>query len=86
VLKGWSLDSQILFYLLTWSLFLQLLQSALKGIQSLLNGGKMKLTQTDELGALLAVLKVRRVPIMICYDLFKPQAWGPLYIIVLRLA
>uniref|UniRef100_A0A8C0W8T4 HEAT repeat-containing protein 6 n=1 Tax=Castor canadensis TaxID=51338 RepID=A0A8C0W8T4_CASCN len=35
----------------------KLLQSALKGIQSLLNGGKMKLTQTDELGALLAVLK-----------------------------
>ncbi|XP_048221828.1 HEAT repeat-containing protein 6 [Perognathus longimembris pacificus] len=37
--------------------FCLLLQSALKGIQSLLNGGKMKLTQTDELGALLAVLK-----------------------------
>nr|XP_019800890.1 HEAT repeat-containing protein 6 isoform X4 [Tursiops truncatus] len=35
----------------------KLLQNALKGIQSLLNGGKMKLTQTDELGALLAVLK-----------------------------
>ncbi|MXQ84496.1 hypothetical protein E5288_WYG020773 [Bos mutus] len=37
--------------------FCMLLQNALKGIQSLLNGGKMKLTQTDELGALLAVLK-----------------------------
>nr|XP_020642610.1 HEAT repeat-containing protein 6 [Pogona vitticeps] len=34
-----------------------LLQSALKGIQSLLNGGKMKLAQTDQLGSLLAVLK-----------------------------
>ncbi|KAF5916058.1 hypothetical protein HPG69_003132 [Diceros bicornis minor] len=37
--------------------FCMLLQNALKGTQSLLNGGKMKLTQTDELGALLAVLK-----------------------------
>nr|XP_004664529.2 HEAT repeat-containing protein 6 [Jaculus jaculus] len=37
--------------------FCMLLQNALKGIQSLLNGGKMKLTQTDQLGALLAVLK-----------------------------
>ncbi|XP_004608914.2 HEAT repeat-containing protein 6 [Sorex araneus] len=37
--------------------FCMLLQNALKGVQSLLNGGKMKLTQTDELGALLAVLK-----------------------------
>ncbi|XP_077021230.1 HEAT repeat-containing protein 6 [Tamandua tetradactyla] len=37
--------------------FCMLLQNALKGIQSLLNCGKMKLTQTDELGALLAVLK-----------------------------
>uniref|UniRef100_A0A8C5W943 HEAT repeat-containing protein 6 n=1 Tax=Microcebus murinus TaxID=30608 RepID=A0A8C5W943_MICMU len=37
--------------------FCMLLQNALKGIQSLLNGGKMKLTQTDKLGALLAVLK-----------------------------
>uniref|UniRef100_A0AC11CDC2 HEAT repeat containing 6 n=1 Tax=Ovis aries TaxID=9940 RepID=A0AC11CDC2_SHEEP len=37
--------------------YCMLLQNALKGIQSLLNGGKMKLTQTDELGALLAVLK-----------------------------
>ena len=43
-----------------------MLQNALKGIQSLLNGGKMKLTQTDELGALLAVLKVK-------HCLFKPQ-------------
>ncbi|XP_030042088.1 HEAT repeat-containing protein 6 [Microcaecilia unicolor] len=34
-----------------------LLQNALKGIQSLLNGGKMKLMQTDHLGSLLAVLK-----------------------------
>ncbi|XP_029468389.1 HEAT repeat-containing protein 6 [Rhinatrema bivittatum] len=34
-----------------------LLQNALKGIQSLLNGGKMKLIQTDHLGSLLAVLK-----------------------------
>uniref|UniRef100_A0A9L0T3K1 HEAT repeat-containing protein 6 n=1 Tax=Equus caballus TaxID=9796 RepID=A0A9L0T3K1_HORSE len=40
--------------------FCMLLQNALKGIQSLLNGGKMKLTQTDELGALLAVLKNRK--------------------------
>nr|XP_003469514.2 HEAT repeat-containing protein 6 [Cavia porcellus] len=38
-------------------IYCMLLQNALKGIQSLLNGGKMKLTQTDELGALLAVLK-----------------------------
>ncbi|XP_062363094.1 HEAT repeat-containing protein 6 [Cinclus cinclus] len=37
--------------------FCMLLQSALKGIQSLLNGGKMKLMQTDQIGALLAVLK-----------------------------
>ncbi|XP_058531581.1 HEAT repeat-containing protein 6 [Ochotona princeps] len=37
--------------------FCMLLQNALKGIQSLLNGGKMRLSQTDELGALLAVLK-----------------------------
>ncbi|XP_008846336.1 HEAT repeat-containing protein 6 [Nannospalax galili] len=37
--------------------FCMLLQNALKGIQSLLNGGKMKLTQTEQLGALLAVLK-----------------------------
>ncbi|KAM9044231.1 HEAT repeat-containing protein 6 isoform 4-T4 [Megaptera novaeangliae] len=40
--------------------FCMLLQNALKGIQSLLNGGKMKLTQTDALGALLAVLKNKR--------------------------
>ncbi|KAF4012065.1 hypothetical protein G4228_003351 [Cervus hanglu yarkandensis] len=40
--------------------FCMLLQNALKGIQSLLNGGKMKLTQTDELGALLAVLKSKK--------------------------
>uniref|UniRef100_A0A8C5U4M8 HEAT repeat-containing protein 6 n=1 Tax=Malurus cyaneus samueli TaxID=2593467 RepID=A0A8C5U4M8_9PASS len=37
--------------------FCMLLQSALKGVQSLLNGGKMKLMQTDQIGALLAVLK-----------------------------
>ncbi|PNJ01616.1 hypothetical protein CR201_G0055758 [Pongo abelii] len=37
--------------------FCMLLQNALKDIQSFLNGGRMKLTQTDELGALLAVLK-----------------------------
>ncbi|KAM6163938.1 HEAT repeat-containing protein 6 [Rhynchocyon petersi] len=37
--------------------FCMLLQNALKGMQSLLNGGKMKLTETEELGALLAVLK-----------------------------
>uniref|UniRef100_A0A8C4YGD4 HEAT repeat-containing protein 6 n=1 Tax=Gopherus evgoodei TaxID=1825980 RepID=A0A8C4YGD4_9SAUR len=37
--------------------FCMLLQNALKGIQSLLNGGKMKLMQTDQLGFLLAVLK-----------------------------
>ncbi|XP_006154486.1 HEAT repeat-containing protein 6 isoform X1 [Tupaia chinensis] len=37
--------------------FCMLLQNALRGIQSLLNGGKMKLKQTEELGALLAVLK-----------------------------
>uniref|UniRef100_A0A8D2LXI8 HEAT repeat-containing protein 6 n=1 Tax=Varanus komodoensis TaxID=61221 RepID=A0A8D2LXI8_VARKO len=37
--------------------FCMLLQNALKGIQSLLNGGKMKPTQTDQLGSLLAVLK-----------------------------
>uniref|UniRef100_A0A2I3H2J7 HEAT repeat-containing protein 6 n=1 Tax=Nomascus leucogenys TaxID=61853 RepID=A0A2I3H2J7_NOMLE len=37
--------------------FCMLLQNALKGIQSLLNGGRMKLTQTNELGAVLAVLK-----------------------------
>ncbi|XP_033027445.1 HEAT repeat-containing protein 6 [Lacerta agilis] len=37
--------------------FCMLLQNALKGIQLLLNGGKMKLTQTDHLGSLLAVLK-----------------------------
>ncbi|XP_006833688.1 PREDICTED: HEAT repeat-containing protein 6-like [Chrysochloris asiatica] len=37
--------------------FCMLSQNALKGIQSLLNGGKMKLTQTEDLGALLAVLK-----------------------------
>ncbi|NXX58199.1 HEAT6 protein, partial [Scopus umbretta] len=37
--------------------FCMLLQSALKGIQSLLNGGKMKLMQTDQIGSLLAVLK-----------------------------
>lgn len=37
--------------------FCMLLQNALKGIQSLLNGGKMRLTQTEHLGALLAVLK-----------------------------
>ncbi|KAM9596623.1 LOW QUALITY PROTEIN: HEAT repeat-containing protein 6-like [Trichechus inunguis] len=35
----------------------KLLQNALKGIQSLLNSGKMKLILTEELGALLAVLK-----------------------------
>ncbi|KAG8451365.1 hypothetical protein GDO86_003536 [Hymenochirus boettgeri] len=34
-----------------------LLQNALRGIQSLLNGGKMKLTETGQLGSLLAVLK-----------------------------
>ncbi|XP_028662440.2 HEAT repeat-containing protein 6 [Erpetoichthys calabaricus] len=34
-----------------------LLQSALKGIQSILNGGKIKLTQDEELGSLLAMLK-----------------------------
>ncbi|XP_075445645.1 HEAT repeat-containing protein 6 isoform X2 [Ascaphus truei] len=32
-------------------------QNALKGIQSLLNGGKIKLVETDQLGSLLAVLK-----------------------------
>ncbi|KFO92980.1 HEAT repeat-containing protein 6, partial [Buceros rhinoceros silvestris] len=37
--------------------FCMLLQNALKGLQSLLNGGKMKLTQTDQIGSLLAVLK-----------------------------
>ncbi|NWI89045.1 HEAT6 protein, partial [Pitta sordida] len=37
--------------------FCMLLQNALKGVQSLLNGGKMKLMQTDQIGALLAVLK-----------------------------
>ncbi|XP_031447325.1 HEAT repeat-containing protein 6 isoform X2 [Phasianus colchicus] len=37
--------------------FCMLLQNALKGIQSLLNGGKMKILQTDQLGSLLAVLK-----------------------------
>ncbi|NXN34727.1 HEAT6 protein, partial [Rhinoptilus africanus] len=37
--------------------FCMLLQNALKGIQLLLNGGKMKLMQTDQIGALLAVLK-----------------------------
>ncbi|XP_075417537.1 HEAT repeat-containing protein 6 [Tenrec ecaudatus] len=37
--------------------FCMLLQNALKGIQSLLNGGRKKLTHTEELGALLAVLK-----------------------------
>ncbi|XP_058020180.1 HEAT repeat-containing protein 6 isoform X2 [Ahaetulla prasina] len=37
--------------------FCMLLQNTLKGIQSLLNGGKMRLTQTDQLGSLLAVLK-----------------------------
>ncbi|XP_067328105.1 HEAT repeat-containing protein 6 isoform X1 [Anolis sagrei] len=37
--------------------FCMLLQNALKGIQSLLNGGKMKLKQPDQLGSLLAVLK-----------------------------
>ncbi|XP_074870225.1 HEAT repeat-containing protein 6 [Carettochelys insculpta] len=37
--------------------FCMLLQNALKGIQSLLNGGKMKLMETDQLGSLLAVLK-----------------------------
>ncbi|NXU56230.1 HEAT6 protein, partial [Turnix velox] len=37
--------------------FCMLLQNALKGIQSLLNGGKMKLMQMDQIGALLAVLK-----------------------------
>ncbi|KAM6467286.1 HEAT repeat-containing protein 6 isoform 2-T2 [Liasis olivaceus] len=37
--------------------FCMLLQNALKGIQSLLNGGKMRLAQTDHLGSLLAVLK-----------------------------
>uniref|UniRef100_A0A8C6ZHK9 HEAT repeat-containing protein 6 n=1 Tax=Nothoprocta perdicaria TaxID=30464 RepID=A0A8C6ZHK9_NOTPE len=37
--------------------FCMLLQNALKGIQSLLNGGKMKLMQTDHLGSLLAVVK-----------------------------
>ncbi|OWK15357.1 HEATR6 [Cervus elaphus hippelaphus] len=48
--------SQLIHHLLN-TLQVNLLQNALKGIQSLLNGGKMKLTQTDELGALLAVLK-----------------------------
>ncbi|NWR89796.1 HEAT6 protein, partial [Furnarius figulus] len=37
--------------------FCMLLQNALKGVQSLLNGGKMKLVQADQIGALLAVLK-----------------------------
>ncbi|KFQ12264.1 HEAT repeat-containing protein 6, partial [Leptosomus discolor] len=37
--------------------FCMLLQNALKGIQSLLNGGKMKLMQTDQIGSLLAALK-----------------------------
>ncbi|NXS56193.1 HEAT6 protein, partial [Brachypteracias leptosomus] len=37
--------------------FCMLLQNALKGLQSLLNGGKMKLMHTDQIGALLAVLK-----------------------------
>uniref|UniRef100_A0A8V5HIS3 Uncharacterized protein n=1 Tax=Melopsittacus undulatus TaxID=13146 RepID=A0A8V5HIS3_MELUD len=37
--------------------FCMLLQNALKGIQSLLNGGKMKLMQSDQIGSLLAVLK-----------------------------
>ncbi|XP_060114968.1 HEAT repeat-containing protein 6 [Heteronotia binoei] len=37
--------------------FCMLLQNALKGIQSLLNGGEMKLMQPDQLGYLLAVLK-----------------------------
>ncbi|NXW57222.1 HEAT6 protein, partial [Eurystomus gularis] len=37
--------------------FCMLLQNALRGIQSLLNGGKMKLMHTDQIGALLAVLK-----------------------------
>ncbi|XP_051014112.1 HEAT repeat-containing protein 6 [Acomys russatus] len=37
--------------------FCMLLQNALKGMQSLLNGGKMRLTQAEHLGALLAVLK-----------------------------
>uniref|UniRef100_A0A670YWX5 HEAT repeat-containing protein 6 n=1 Tax=Pseudonaja textilis TaxID=8673 RepID=A0A670YWX5_PSETE len=37
--------------------FCMLLQNALKGVQSLLNGGKMRLTQTEHLGSLLAVLK-----------------------------
>ncbi|XP_009068831.1 PREDICTED: HEAT repeat-containing protein 6, partial [Acanthisitta chloris] len=37
--------------------FCMLLQNALRGVQSLLNGGKMKLMQTDQIGALLAVLK-----------------------------
>ncbi|XP_010163991.1 HEAT repeat-containing protein 6 [Antrostomus carolinensis] len=37
--------------------FCMLLQNALKGLQSLLNGGKMKLMQTDQIGSLLAVLK-----------------------------
>ncbi|XP_075051676.1 HEAT repeat-containing protein 6 [Mixophyes fleayi] len=34
-----------------------LLQNALKGIQSILNGSKMLLMETDQLGSLLAVLK-----------------------------
>ncbi|KAJ1185508.1 hypothetical protein NDU88_002300 [Pleurodeles waltl] len=37
--------------------FCTLLQNSLKGIQSLLNGGKVKLLQPDELGSLFAVLK-----------------------------
>ncbi|NXL55857.1 HEAT6 protein, partial [Chordeiles acutipennis] len=37
--------------------FCMLLQNALKGLQLLLNGGKMKLMQTDQIGSLLAVLK-----------------------------
>ncbi|XP_015282207.1 PREDICTED: HEAT repeat-containing protein 6 [Gekko japonicus] len=38
-------------------IFCMLLQNALKGIQSLLNGGELKLMQPDQLGSLLAVLK-----------------------------
>ncbi|KAL1779801.1 HEAT repeat-containing protein 6 [Sigmodon hispidus] len=37
--------------------FCMLLQNALKGVQSLLNGGRMRMTQAGHLGALLAVLK-----------------------------
>ncbi|XP_043910839.1 HEAT repeat-containing protein 6 [Protopterus annectens] len=38
-------------------IFCSLLQNVLKGIQSILNGGKMKLAENDKLGCLLALLK-----------------------------